>query len=83
MILLANVLASQEIAAFDALEAPFRFEASQLTVPSSGASIAARLQRFLQPIQLRSLPDAWGSMSNSTGAGETLLPSPGTHHPSP
>ena len=56
---LTQALSSQEIAAFDALGAPFWFEASHFTVPASGASVASRLQRFLNPIQLRSLPDAW------------------------
>ena len=71
MILLVNVLASQEIAAFDALGVPFWFKAGQFTVPSSGA-IAARLQRFLQPIQLRSLPDAWQfNVQENTSATET------------
>ena len=56
---LTQALSSREIAAFDALGAPFWFEASHFTVPASGASVASRLQRFLNPIQLRSLPDAW------------------------
>ncbi len=56
---LSNALASQEIAAFDALGAPFWFQAGNFTVPSAGASVAAGLQRFLNPIQWRSLPDAW------------------------
>ncbi len=56
---LSNALASQEIAAFDVLGAPFWFQAGGFTVPSAGASVAARLQRFLTPIQWRSLPDAW------------------------
>lgn len=56
---LSNALASQEIAAFDGLGAPFWFQASDFTVPASGSSVAARLQRFLTPIPLRSLPDTW------------------------
>ncbi len=56
---LSNALTSQEIAAFDVLGAPFWFQAGGFTVPSAGASVAARLQRFLTPIQWRSLPDAW------------------------
>ena len=69
---LSNALASQEIAAFDALGAPFWFEASHFTIPSSGTSIATRLQRFLNPIQLRSLPDGWQfNLQESTSATET------------
>ncbi len=56
---LSNALASQEIAAFDALGTPFWFQAGDFTVPSAVVSVAARLQRFLNPIQWRSLPDVW------------------------
>ena len=69
---LTQALASQEIAAFDALGAPFWFQVSDFTVPSSGASVAARLQRFLNPIQLRSLPDVWQfNLQENTSATET------------
>ena len=56
---LPQALASQDIAAFDSLGAPFWFAASQFTVPSSGTSVATRLQRFLNPIQSHSLPHSW------------------------
>lgn len=56
---LPHALASQEIAAFDALGAPFWFESSDLTIPSEGASLATRLNDFLNPIQLRSPTDVW------------------------
>ena len=69
---LSNALASQEIAAFDVLGAPFWFQASHFTIPSSGTSIATRLQRFLNPIQLRSLPDTWQfNLQENTSATET------------
>ena len=69
---LTQALGSQEIAAFDSLGAPFWFEANQFTVPSSGTSVATRLQRFLNPIQLRSLPDAWQfNVQENASARET------------
>ena len=56
---LAEALISQEVAAFDALGAPFWFQASDFTVPAPGTTVASRLQHFLQPVGLRPLPTAW------------------------
>ena len=44
---LNQALDEQEIAAFDSLGAPFWYEAGDFTVPSEGATVATRLNRFL------------------------------------
>ncbi|MCY4172697.1 MAG: S8 family serine peptidase [Cyanobacteria bacterium MAG CAR3_bin_5] len=56
---LANALASREVVAFDSLGAPFWFEAASFTGLSEGASLATRLNDFLHPAQLRSIPETW------------------------
>ena len=56
---LANALASREVVAFDSLGAPFWFEAASFTGLSEGASLATRLNDFLRPAQLRSIPETW------------------------
>ncbi|MYG64313.1 MAG: hypothetical protein F4099_03825 [Synechococcus sp. SB0673_bin_10] len=56
---LTQSLGQQEVAAFDSLGAPFWFEAASFTVPSGGASLATRLNDFLHPAQLRSIPETW------------------------
>ena len=56
---LANALASHEVVAFDSLGAPFWFEAASFTALSEGASLATRLNDFLHPAQLRSIPETW------------------------
>ena len=56
---LANALASHEVVAFDSLGAPFWFEAASFTGLSEGASLATRLNDFLHPAQLRSIPETW------------------------
>ena len=57
---LPQALASQEIAAFDSLGAPFWYPASHFTVPAAGTSLATNLQRFLNPTEEQPiLPDAW------------------------
>ena len=56
---LPQALASQEIAAFDSLGAPFWYPASHFTVPASGTSLATNLQRFLNPAEQSPLPDVW------------------------
>lgn len=69
---LTHTLASQEIAAFDALGAPFWFQASQFTVPSSGTSIATRLSSFLNPTHPGQIPDSWQfSFQQNASAMET------------
>ena len=56
---LPQALASQEIAAFDSLGAPFWYPASHFTVPTAGTSLATNLQRFLHPAQQPTLPQTW------------------------
>ena len=56
---LPEALASQEIAAFDALGAPFWFDASNFTVPAAGVSVATGLQRFLNPAVPAAMPTTW------------------------
>ena len=56
---LPQALASQEIAAFDSLGAPFWYPASHFTVPAAGTSLATNLQRFLNPAEQSTLPDTW------------------------
>ena len=56
---LSQSLNQQEVAAFDGLGAPFWFEAGNFTVPSEGASVATRLNRFLAPPQRPSIPTTW------------------------
>ncbi|MXW39808.1 MAG: S8 family serine peptidase [Synechococcus sp. SB0668_bin_15] len=56
---LPQSLHQQEIAAFDGLGAPFWLEASNFTVPSDGASVATRLNRFLAPPQRPAIPENW------------------------
>ena len=56
---LSQSLNQQEVAAFDGLGAPFWFEADNFTVPSEGASVATRLNRFLAPPQRPSIPTTW------------------------
>jgi len=56
---LANALADREVVAFDSLGAPFWFEAASFTALSEGASLATRLNDFLHPAQLRSIPESW------------------------
>ncbi|WP_236619802.1 S8 family peptidase [Candidatus Synechococcus spongiarum] len=56
---LPQSLNTQEVAAFDDLGAPFWFEASDFTVPSDGASVATRLNRFLTPPQRPPIPTNW------------------------
>ena len=56
---LPQALNQQEFTAFDGLGAPFWFEADDFTVPSNGASVATRLNRFLTPPQRPSIPTGW------------------------
>ncbi|MYK91838.1 MAG: S8 family serine peptidase [Synechococcus sp. SB0669_bin_8] len=56
---LPQSLGQQQIAAFDGLGAPFWFEAGNFTVPSDGASVATRLNRFLAPPQRPAIPENW------------------------
>ena len=73
---LSNALASQEIAAFDALGAPFWFEASHFTVPASGASVATRLQRFLRDLTYQSnRPPRWTLSRGAWSSNQKLLSS--------
>ena len=69
---LPQALASQDIAAFDSLGAPFWFAANRFTVPSSGTSIATRLNSFLNPIQPGQIPDSWQfNLQENAAAVET------------
>ena len=74
---LSNALGSQEIAAFDSLGAPFWFEAASFTVPSEGVSLATRLNHFLNPYPVRSLPETWDfnfkENATSTEIGHLVL----------
>ena len=54
-----QALGEEEVAAFDALGAPFWYQASDFTLPSQGTSLATRLDRFLAPPQQRSIPTTW------------------------
>ena len=56
---LPQSLGQVEVAAFDALGAPFWYEADQFTVPSEGASVATRLNRFLSPPSRPAIPPTW------------------------
>jgi len=56
---LTRSLQSEEIAAFDSLGAPFWFQASQFTIPASSSSVANRLQQFLNPLALHTIPETW------------------------
>ena len=56
---LPQSLNQQEVTAFDGLGAPFWFEAGNFTVPSEGASVATRLNRFLAPPPRPSIPTTW------------------------
>ena len=56
---LNQTLGEEEVAAFDALGAPFWYQASDFTLPSQGTSLATRLDRFLAPSQQRSIPTTW------------------------
>ena len=56
---LPQSLDQAEIAAFDDLGAPFWYEADQFTVPSEGASVATRLNRFLTPPSRPAIPPTW------------------------
>jgi len=56
---LANGLASHEVVAFDSLGGPFWFDADNFTALSEGASLATRLNDFLHPASLRSIPETW------------------------
>ena len=56
---LSQALGFQEVAVFDSLGAPFWIDAGAFTVEATGTTVASRLRHFLNPIQLRSLPDTW------------------------
>ena len=56
---LPQSLDQAEVAAFDELGAPFWYEADQFTVPSEGASVATRLNRFLTPPSRPAIPPTW------------------------
>ena len=53
---LTQSLGQEEIVAFDTLGAPFWFEAADFTIPPEGTSLATRLNRFLAPPPLFSIP---------------------------
>ena len=86
---LSQSLASEEVAAFDSLDAPFWFDANLFTVPSSGTSIASRLHHFNNINRFQSLPDEWkfslkenassgniGHLSLTDGSSQFTIQSP-------
>ena len=86
---LSQSLASEEVAAFDSLGAPFWFDANSFTVPSSGTSIASRLHHFNNINRFQSLPDEWkfslkenassgsvGHLSLTDGSSQFTIQSP-------
>ena len=56
---LDQALDEEEVAAFDALGAPFWYEFGDFTSSSEGTSLATRLNRFLAPPQQRSALATW------------------------
>ena len=56
---LSQALDSQDVAVFDSLGAPFWFDAGAFTVEAPGATVAARLQEFLHPINRQPVPRTW------------------------
>ena len=56
---LSTALANQEVAAFDALGAPFWFSAGSFTLPAEAPSLATRLQQFLAPSPKHTIPETW------------------------
>ncbi|MXX09793.1 MAG: S8 family serine peptidase, partial [Synechococcus sp. SB0667_bin_8] len=56
---LANALASREVVAFDSLEHPFWLDADRFMGLSEGASLATRLNDFLHPYPVHSIPETW------------------------
>ena len=56
---LTRAMQNQEVAAFDSLGAPFWFQGSDFTLPPTGSSTTALLQRFTRPVPPISVPATW------------------------